>query len=190
MAKNPAWQRALTSLGSDQRTLDDIHAFFEALAKGDDRTAALLAATQVEDAVFRLLLHKMRDDLSTDHRNRLFGDSAPLGTHGSRIRLAYALGCFGPITYNDLDIIRRIRNAFAHAPRDINFNTDAVKDACNLLKMPEISEAIYISEGFAHRRIDTPRKRYISACEIYESALISPSARHGLSDLLPLVPLD
>lgn len=108
MAKGPTWRRDLKRLSSEPPALGDILARFDAFKISDDRTVALLAATQVEDAVLRLLRHQMRSGLSSEDDNRLFGSMGPLASHGARVQLAYGLGCFGPTTREDLDIISRL----------------------------------------------------------------------------------
>ncbi len=68
--------------------------------------------------------------LTDDETNKLFSGSAPLGSFATRIGLAYALGIYGPRTRHDLQILKDIRNAFAHANLAINFDTREVADLC------------------------------------------------------------
>ena len=46
----------------------------------------------------------------------LFGSLGPLATASARIKLAAALRWIAPKLYRDLDLIRKIRNEFAHNP--------------------------------------------------------------------------
>jgi topoisomerase IA-like protein len=57
-------------------------------------------------------------------------------TISAKIRMGYAVGLFGEETKNNVDIIRIMRNVFAHAPSPVKFSTVEIEDACALLKVP------------------------------------------------------
>jgi len=77
-----------------------------------------------------LIRGKPKDDL-------LGGGSAPLGSLWARTRMCFCLGLLSEQEYHDLEIIRGIRNDFAHQV-DTTFEMQSIKDRCaNLkLKMP------------------------------------------------------
>jgi hypothetical protein len=50
--------------------------------------------------------------------------------------MAFVLGLIGPETRKDLDYVREIRNAFAHAKNIISFDTPEVVTVCARLKFP------------------------------------------------------
>ena len=66
--------------------------------------------------------------------NLIDGANAPLGTFSSRISLCHVLGLVTDIEHHDLNILRRVRNDFAH---DIHtsFETQSVIDRCATLKL-------------------------------------------------------
>jgi DNA-binding MltR family transcriptional regulator len=128
---------ALKRLSRQQRTQEDWRAILdEFLRAGNDRSAAIIAASALEDALEELLLATMRPELSKDERARLFEGDAPLSTFSSKIRIAYAIGAVGRRRRNDLDYFREIRNAFAHTIKAITFETPEVAALCSLLKVP------------------------------------------------------
>jgi hypothetical protein len=51
-----------------------------------------------------------------------------------KIRIAYALGVYGPNTRDDIDTIRHIRNLFAHDRGHLTFDDNIVSELCNQLK--------------------------------------------------------
>jgi mannitol operon repressor len=61
------------------------------------------------------------------------GGNAPLGTFSSRSKLAFTLGLISEIEFQDIDLIRRIRNDFAHDVK-ASFENDAVKSRCSQLR--------------------------------------------------------
>jgi len=97
------------------------------VSKGHPRGAALVAAAFLDiylEFLIKLSLVPLRDEETMG----LFGPDRPLGTFSSRIKIAQALGIFGRKTAHDLNIMREIRNAFAHGIRKMNFNTPEVKE--------------------------------------------------------------
>lgn len=86
---------------------------FRRMARGqDERTLVLSLATFVEETLGRLMLAYFRDCKAT--RELINGFSAPLGTLGSRIKAAYAFGLINEHQYTNLELLRKIRNQFAH----------------------------------------------------------------------------
>src|SRR5882724_12017155 len=61
------------------------------------------------------------------------GGNAPLGTFSSRAKLAYTLALISEPEFHDIDLIRRIRNEFAHDTK-ASFANDGVKSRCGQLK--------------------------------------------------------
>lgn len=47
-------------------------------------------------------------------------NAGSLATHGFRTLLAFTLGLIGPSMYTDLNVIRKLRNDFAHSPRSFS----------------------------------------------------------------------
>jgi hypothetical protein len=62
-----------------------------------------------------------------------------------------------------------VRNAFAHAKMPINFDTEQIVDACDLLRKPEIvSESIFseVIHEEAWAEAKTVRKKFTAICNI------------------------
>jgi hypothetical protein len=156
---------------------EELHgsAFRDALAEmttDGDRGSAILGATIVENQLtIRLTLGMIT--LTKTEREALFDGMAPLSAFSSKIKVAYALGHFGPITRRDLDTMREIRNAFAHSKKVISFNTPQVVDTLRRFKcIEEVHNAM------------TPRRAYILAtkCLVYHLAATGVGET-GLSSL-------
>ncbi len=105
---------------------------FEELEKQTDRGTAIIGAalleSRVEDAIkSRLLINK-----TTTSRS--------IGTFSAKISLGYSMGIYGEKTHHELEIIRKIRNDFAHFLKPINFDSPNIKDKCNELWFPKFVE--------------------------------------------------
>lgn len=103
-------------------------------AKTDDRGVCLLIVAQLENELERALDHDLCTPEDASIRAELYGQDGPLATFARKISMAAPLGIIGPITRNNLRIIRHVRNAFAHAKQPIKFDTPEVKAACEELQ--------------------------------------------------------
>lgn len=84
----------------------------EGFSEETERGAAVLGAAVLERELRRF--HLMRLVNSDKISRKLFGKHGPLGAFGSQIDLAYGLGYITKDVRYDLDLIRDIRNTFAH----------------------------------------------------------------------------
>jgi DNA-binding MltR family transcriptional regulator len=107
----------------------EVDGIFFKMLEEPSRGSAIVAAALVDHALQVAIRHRMVP-LTDSETRALFGPDRPLGSFSARTKLAYALGMFGKKTRHDLERLRRIRNAFAHARRDINFYTPEVIDLC------------------------------------------------------------
>jgi hypothetical protein len=118
-----------------------------------DRGAAILAGSFVENYLGLFLRHKAHDERVAD---QLFGAMGPLATFSQRIAVAYAFGLVKQAEYSDLELIRKIRNYFAHHPLHGTFDASEVKNRASHL-------STFQDEG---RENDPKRNRhaYLIAC--------------------------
>jgi hypothetical protein len=100
-----------------------------------------------------------------------------LGAFGKKIHVARALGIIGPIAYEDVKIIKNIRNTFAHAKVDFDFSHEAVVTECNKLQPkpkrgpdepPRVRNSTkhynsVTTSGFTHHTITPARSRFIDS---------------------------
>lgn len=96
----------------ERASLDSLNRFMGLVGKQDDRAMILSLATFLEDSLGRLLLAYFRTCTAT--KELIEGFNAPLGTFGSRIKAAYAVGLIAEDQYKDMEILRKVRNHFAH----------------------------------------------------------------------------
>lgn len=93
-------------------SLKSLNRFLGVIGEQDDRAMVLSLATFIEDTLGRLLLAYFRNCKVT--KELIEGFSAPLGTLGTRLKAVYAFGLVTEDQYRDLEVLRRVRNQFAH----------------------------------------------------------------------------
>ncbi len=102
--------------------------------------------------------------LDADGCLKMFEDNEtpPIPTFSCKIRLGYALGIYEKHIRDELNLIKGIRNAFAHARAPISFSDAVISDACNFLVIPDRWSRLG-SDG----KPVTPvgRDRYYTSCE-------------------------
>lgn len=109
---------------------EHLRPFTEFLAefnKETERGAALTAAAFLDDllqTVLEALLIKNKSGKSL-----VYGFNAPLGTLSSRIVACHAMGLISDEEFQKCDIIRKIRNEFAHKMK-MSFGMDPVRGMC------------------------------------------------------------
>ena len=106
--------------------------FRQALTGETDRGCALYAAAYLDQAISDLLYLSLV--YTKDMEKDLFKGIAPLASFSNRITFAYYLGKISPSMRHELDLIRRIRNDFAHSAENITFETEKISNRCENLK--------------------------------------------------------
>jgi DNA-binding MltR family transcriptional regulator len=105
---------------------DDVIALSDALSKDHHPiTTAIIGAVMIEHQLDRLLRSKLKHKDDTTWA-MLVGDNGPLRSFSSKIAMGYALGIYDKRMHSDLNIVRNIRNAFAHPKKLIQFDHLAV----------------------------------------------------------------
>lgn len=100
-----------------------------------DRACALILAANIDNRL-RELLATYFVEMSKNQRDALFKGNGALSTFSSATRVAFASGLLSDDEFNDINIIRDIRNLFAHQEQGWSFSTTKVSQLCSSLKMP------------------------------------------------------
>lgn len=106
--------------------------FLEDFNRETERGAALAAAAMVDDQLGRTIEAFLIPNKGSSAL--LEGFNAPLGTFSARIAAAFALGLISEQEYRECDLIRKVRNEFAHQIK-VSFKTEKIVSLCAQLKM-------------------------------------------------------
>ena len=116
------------------RLPEDAYIVFKELNEESDRGAALLGVAYLDEQLKQLFRAKMLNEKIADE---LLGAHRPLATFSARIDVGYGLGWLGKSTYEDINLIRKIRNDFAHLHKPMSFSDSNVISKCSALKLPK-----------------------------------------------------
>lgn len=116
----------------EELTQAQINSTFDEIFKQSDRAAGIVSGSILEE-----ILQRMITAFLMSHPNiskTMFDGVSPLSTFAAKIDLSYHLGLINETEYKDLNLIKKIRNEFAHSIKAISFDTNIIKDRCQELK--------------------------------------------------------
>ena len=109
--------------------------FFDELRSESDRGATILTAVWIEELLERKL-KKFFSEGNSDARRRLYELNGPLSSFSAKIYVAYCLGWIDSTLFHDIDLIRRIRNEFAHKLHGITLESPKIRQLIDKLQTP------------------------------------------------------
>ncbi len=111
------------------------------LANQSDLSAAVVSCALVEHSL-QLALLTYFIPMNGDEQMRLFdgNGTGALADFSAKIAIGYALGIYDDAIRDDLNIIKSIRNSFAHATEDLKFSTQEIADCVGLFNFSCESE--------------------------------------------------
>lgn len=110
---------------------EDVARLVDDLAKETDRGCALLAAAFLDDVLDVLMRAAFVE--SSEAVNKILGTGRPLESFGARTHLCFCIGLLGMDVYCDLNLIREIRNDFAHR-QPTSFKAAEITEKCKKLQ--------------------------------------------------------
>jgi len=118
---------------------EDLAKFVEELKKETDRGLPLVGTALIDE--------KLRDTLEAFFINKktaqklLDEPNSPIGTFSAKLNTCYALGLIDDYEYSEINLLRKVRNEFAHSKHGISFQTGKIVGLCSTLKssLPEDS---------------------------------------------------
>lgn len=160
----------INQINLSKRRLRAFKTFSKSLRSETDRACAVLAVSLLDSMLEKLLRKKM----ITIAGNELFQAQGPLSSFSAKIDFSFAFGLIAKDEYDELHLLRRIRNQFAHTPNHrMRLSSPIVRDRVNSLRTPRFliqlwKEILEPEEYKKYRRNEKPRQRFeLSFVSIY-----------------------
>lgn len=125
MEDQPKRTSSAQHAANERYSLEKLNRFMTEIRRQDDQAMVLSLATFLEDTLGRLLLAYFRSSKVT--KELVEGFNAPLGTFGSRIKAVYAFGLATDEQFKDMEILRKVRNHFAHNWEGVAFERNDIQ---------------------------------------------------------------
>jgi len=118
----------------------DFARFTAELQRETDRGLALVGAALLDEKLAETLRLFFCEGKAAEAL--LKEGDAPLGTFSARIELCFALGLIDEFEYQEINLLRKVRNEFAHSKHGTTFQSEKIKSLCANLKshLPEGSD--------------------------------------------------
>ena len=116
-----------------------------------DRGCALMTASFIENELENLLRKRLVGSKKFKNEN-LFSLNGPLGTFSAKIHISYSLGFISKSVLEEINLIRKIRNKFAHKYEPIDFNSPEISQLISNIKYHytiKNNRRVFESSGFA-----------------------------------------
>jgi DNA-binding MltR family transcriptional regulator len=121
-------------LSTDQLK-EQVKMLYEVLSGEPPLPCALIAGAYLDKAVITLLTSFF---ISGSTANEICDENkGVLRDSASRAKIAYVLGLIPKDAYQNLVVIARVRNMFAHSHAMIDFDDERIISLCDSLKLPE-----------------------------------------------------
>lgn len=108
----------------------EFSAILNAVNNDSERSAVMVAAAHLSELLRRLIVAYLIENQGV--KGLFSGPTAPLGSFSARCSAAHALGLLLDDEVRQLNLIRRVRNAFAHEAR-ASFRDEQIVSKCFLL---------------------------------------------------------
>jgi len=165
-------------------TTDQFESIITDAAAMDPRAAALVLAS-ITDNLLEFAIRLNFVSLSEKRFNVLFRNpTAPLSSFSAKIAVGHALGLYGEEFRSQLDRLRGIRNAFAHAMLPVTFDEPLIAEECRKLDPARLTSGQYKPEE------NSPRERFTVVSTMIATHLIKSigALSHKISVLGPRPP--
>lgn len=115
--------------------------FFEVLSKESDRGLVLVSASFLEESLESLLYARfsIKHPKSNSFIKPLFDTFGPLSNFSAKIKICYTIDLIGEWVYQDLEIVRKLRNRFAHSVGFTRFDLPEVVNLTEKLQAADIA---------------------------------------------------
>lgn len=119
-----------------------------------DRGAALVGAAHLEGLLVKILYAYLGSDNHTrkNASEPLLDSMGPLGSFSEKIRLCYALGFITREQFEDIEIIRKLRNEFTHSTDPVDFTDKRI-----VTRMEELEYSSYLRDRIKRYSLVDPK---------------------------------
>jgi hypothetical protein len=112
-------------------TATDIADFAAELKRETDRGLPLVAAALIDAKLEEILAAFFCEGRELD--GLLDGGNAPLASFSARAQTCFALGLIDDYEFSEINLVRKVRNEFAHARHGLSFSNAKVRGLCATL---------------------------------------------------------
>ncbi len=177
---------------------EDMAVLAEVSSGISDRALGIIAASLVEIHLTKLIKTAFITEAASRQtvQSMMFQSTGPLGPFASKIRLAYLMGLISQELYKNLEIMREIRNRFAHETEVGHFDHPEISSRCHNFTI--VDKYVVDPDGGVHgdpsahfgyqtpkaaEKLKIPKERYVLSAYVFSIGI-----QHATVDAEPYVP--
>lgn len=131
------YKRRLTSRIVLEINIEIIEAFKKSInEESSDRAKVIITVAQIE-YLLELKLKEFFSKGNSKARKKLFSPNGSFYTFSSKVDVAYCSGWIDSDVYNDIRILKKIRDLFAHSFESLSLDNQKIKEHINHLQLPQ-----------------------------------------------------
>jgi hypothetical protein len=115
--------------------LDCFKAFNSSLSEESDRARVIVVACWIEEFLKVKLMNKFSKG-NAEARKALFSENGPFATFSAKINAAFCAGWIDSDVYHDIQVIRKLRNVFAHSYNPVSLEEEETRNLIQSLRVP------------------------------------------------------
>jgi hypothetical protein len=116
-----------------QKNIDSLKKEFQ---DASDRAVAIVAGSFLEELLTEILNNFLVEVENQQDSMSIFSGNDILSSFSSKIKMSFRLGLISKDEHRVLNVIRQIRNNFAHELHDVSFSTQSISDRCKSIETP------------------------------------------------------
>jgi len=115
--------------------LDCFEAFNSSLSEESDRARVIVIACWIDEFLKVKLMNEFSKGNAMAHK-ALFSNSGPFATFSAKINAAFCAGWIDSDVHHDIQVIRKLRNIFAHSYNPVSLDEGDIRNLIQSLKVP------------------------------------------------------
>ena len=115
---------------------DCFEQFNSALSEESDRARVIIVASWIDEFLKVKLMNEFSKG-NSDARKTLFANNGPFATFSAKICAAFCAGWIDKDVHDDIQVIRKLRNDFAHNYNPLSLEEKDIRNQIESLKVPK-----------------------------------------------------
>jgi DNA-binding MltR family transcriptional regulator len=132
----PASVKSLRKFSKERILGIDATNLHSELMEESDRASVILITGLVEEALIHRIFKNLCFTPTETETDRLFRFEGPLGTFSAKAEIACAFGFIEDSTFNQINTMRELRNAFAHSKSKLSFSDEILINVAKRIFQP------------------------------------------------------
>lgn len=170
--RNSTAKPTLRDLSRALPNLEQARAVGKSLTKDSSSIATAILGTTVIERELEPMLRRRLKHQDQENWNKLTDDTGPLSTFDRKISMGYSLGLFDQVLRDNMHIVRRVRNAFAHAKVLMEFDQESIVKELDRIQLPSKKHSkLYKDLNFC-KKVPDPKLKFVGLCFVVANELL------------------